>query len=251
MLVNPFVIATVITLVARGSFAIDCNPHTLVNPKECQAAISQIVYNQDGTLSPLSKHFVYVNGRCSINVANPKAALTNKKQIETGFDQIIQRCRPGTGGGNLPANQTVFLNIGTRSAAPYAPYQSDFPFLKETCGLNTNAPDTHKDDCWKAYKSVHYSVEGQFLDAQHQETSNVTTTYQSCTVTLETSDGSNIVATNGHVQPVFDTLLAKCNGKSGVVSIPEGAQGPNGRLFLKTKSSVPCGINDPTKQTCY
>ncbi|PLW44852.1 hypothetical protein PCANC_10793 [Puccinia coronata f. sp. avenae] len=250
MFANPFVIATVISLVARDSFAIDCNPNTVVNAKECQEAISQIVYNH-ATLSPLSKHFVYVSGNCSINVANPKGAITNITQIESGFNQILQRCKPGTGGGNLPANQTIFLNIGYRSTAPYAPYQSDFPSRKETCGLNTNAPNTHKDDCWKAYKSVHYGVEGKFLDAKYQETSKVTTTYQSCTMSIETSDGSNISAISEHVQPVFEKLLSKCNGKSGVVSMSEGAQGPNGRLFLKTRSSVPCGINDPTKQTCY
>ncbi|PLW11171.1 hypothetical protein PCASD_17684 [Puccinia coronata f. sp. avenae] len=219
MFANPFVIATVISLVARDSFAIDCNPNTVVNAKECQEAISQIVYNH-ATLSPLSKHFVYVSGNCSINVANPKGAITNITQIESGFNQILQRCKPGTGGGNLPANQTIFLNIGYRSTAP-------------------------------AYKSVHYGVEGKFLDAKYQETSKVTTTYQSCTMSIETSDGSNISAISEHVQPVFEKLLSKCNGKSGVVSMSEGAQGPNGRLFLKTRSSVPCGINDPTKQTCY
>jgi hypothetical protein len=36
MFANPFVIATVISLVARDSFAIDCNPNTVVNAKECQ-----------------------------------------------------------------------------------------------------------------------------------------------------------------------------------------------------------------------
>jgi len=250
MFVSPFAFVTVLSVLARGSFAIDCYPRTSVDRMQCRAAVSQIKYNEDGTLSTDSKKLGYISGNCSIIVVNRKGASLNKAQIERGFEQILDKCKPGTGGADLPGGQGVFLNIGNRGTADYAPYESDFPFLKETCGLNKGAPKTAKDDCLKAYASIPLSGEGRFLSDQHQATSSVKKTYKTCTIYFYTSDGSNIVASNWNVRPVFDKLLNTCNGQSGVVSVPKGAQGANGRLFLKSRSSVPCGLDDPAKQVC-
>ncbi|EFP77145.1 uncharacterized protein PGTG_03101 [Puccinia graminis f. sp. tritici CRL 75-36-700-3] len=251
MLAHGFVFVSVISLLVRSSLAIDCYPGTVVDSKECHRALSQIVYEKGDVLGTDSKHFGYIYGNCSIIVVNPKGASPSKRQIESGFNQILGKCKPESGGGNLPANEAVFLNIGNRGTGPYAPYESDFPFLKEACGLNTNAPDTKKEDCLKAYNSIPLSAEGQFLSDNHTETIKILKTYQTCTVHIYASDGSNIVATNGNVRPVFKKMLNQCNGKSGVVSMKKGVQGHNGRLFLKTRSSVPCGIDGENKQVCH
>ncbi|KAH9441472.1 hypothetical protein MJO29_015859 [Puccinia striiformis f. sp. tritici] len=251
MFSNLLVFVSVISMLARSSFAIDCYPGTHADKNECHRAISQIVYKSDDTLGTDSKHFGYISGNCSIIVLNPEAASTTKKQIEAGFDQILDHCKPQTGGGDLPSNKAVFLNIGGRGGKESAPYDSDFPFLKETCGLNTNAPDTKKEDCLKAYNSLHLNPKGQFLDDEEKATDRVTKTYETCTISFYTSDDSDLVATNGDVRPVFEKLLNQCNGKSGVVSMKKGAQGPNGRLFLKVRSSRRCGLDDPEKQVCH
>ncbi|KAA1124202.1 hypothetical protein PGTUg99_006830 [Puccinia graminis f. sp. tritici] len=288
MLAHGFVFVSVIGLLVRSSLAIDCYPGTVVDSKECHRALSQIVYENGDVLGTDSKHFGYIYGNCSIIVVNPKGASPSKQQIESGFNQILGKCKPESGGGDLPANEAVFLNIGNRGTGPYAPYESDFPFFKEACGLNTNAPDTKKEDCLKAYNSIPLSAEGQFLSDNHTETIKILKTYQTCTVSridfhptitdllransaefiwirtprltlrsarqqvhIYASDGSNIVATNGNVRPVFKKMLNQCNGKSGVVSMKKGVQGHNGRLFLKTRSSAPCGIDGENKQVCH
>ncbi|PLW07196.1 hypothetical protein PCANC_24871 [Puccinia coronata f. sp. avenae] len=251
MLCKPFVVVVAISLITGGSFAIDCYPERVVDTQDCHAAMSQIVYNQDQTLSPVSKTLGYISGNCSVIVVNLNGVPLTRERIETGFDQILEKCQPHAGGGNLPQNEDVFLNIGNRGEGTYQPYESDFPPLKETCGLNKNAPDTQKDDCKKAYTSIPLGVDGQFLDDKHEKNWMIQTTYQTCTMILYTSDRSDIVANNEDVRPVFDKLLSKCKGKSGVVKLPKGAQGPNGRLFLKTRSSLRCGVQDAHKQICF
>ncbi|KNZ47857.1 hypothetical protein VP01_608g2 [Puccinia sorghi] len=232
MLVSPFVFVTVFSVLARGSFAIDCYPHTSVDKAQCHAAISQIIYNKDGTLSTDSKKLGYISGNCSvcpmslsclknystvfIIVLNPKGASLNKAQIERGFEQILDKCKPGTGGADLPVGEGVFLNIGNRGTAANEPYQSDFPLLKETCGLSKGAPKTVKGDCLKAYASIPLSREGQFLSDQHQAASSVKKTYKTCTILFSTSDGSTIVATDSNVRPVFDKLLNTCHGQVSI-----------------------------------
>ncbi|OAV92976.1 hypothetical protein PTTG_02797 [Puccinia triticina 1-1 BBBD Race 1] len=243
---------TVIGLLARHSLAIDCYPGTTVRREECENAISQIVY-RDGVLGKASKSFGYVNGDCSIIVQNPKGAdpAPTKKQIERAFAQILDKCQPGTGGSKLPSNETVLLNIGNRGLKQFNIYDSDFPFLKETCGLNSNAPETKKEDCVKAYESISISIEGEFLDDNKLMSPKITKTFKSCTVSISTSDESDVIANRQVVRPTFDKLLDRCNGKSGVVSLKEGAAGDNGRVILKTRSSVLCGNNDPQKQVCH
>ncbi|KAA1112970.1 hypothetical protein PGT21_017281 [Puccinia graminis f. sp. tritici] len=232
------------------SGGIDCFRRLPVSKVDCQRAISKIHYQHDNTLDTASKHFGWASGNCSIIVLNPDGAATNKAQIEDGFKQILDKCNPHAGEGPLKVNEGVFLHIAHRSNASYAAYESDHPFLKPTCGMNMNAPDTQSEDCKKAYKDIPLNGQGQFLSPAKQKTSSVTSTYKSCNVTIYTSDDSALLATKGNLDNTFEQMLGQCKGKSGVVSIKEGAQGLNGRVLLDIKSSVPCGFG-PGKQVCH
>ncbi|OAV99958.1 hypothetical protein PTTG_25119 [Puccinia triticina 1-1 BBBD Race 1] len=234
-----------------NSQEIDCFRRTAINRKEdCELAISKIQYQRDNTLDTASKHFGWASGNCSVIVLNPDGATTTKEQIHKGFNQILDQCKPHGGEGNPTSSDGIFLHIGTRSNASYAPYESDFPFLYPTCGINKNAPDIRVEDCKRAYNDITLDGSGVFPSQGNQQAPSVTNTYQSCTVMIYTSDDSTLLATKGNLNDIFGKMLGRCNGKSGVVSVKEGAQGLNGRVYLKIRSSIPCGFG-PGKQVCH
>ncbi|KAI7967266.1 hypothetical protein MJO29_000543 [Puccinia striiformis f. sp. tritici] len=169
--------------------------------------------------------------------------------IEAIIDQVNVCVQAGT--GNLLNDTTIHLNIGNRGTGPYAPYESDFPALKETCGLNKNAPVIKKEDCVKAYDSIPLSGKGTFLTDGKIATEAIEKTYGTCTIIFYSSDGSILIATSEDIRPVFRKLIDACDKESGVVSIKKGAQGQNGRVFLKMRNSIPCGLDEPGTQVCH
>ncbi|KNF06797.1 hypothetical protein PSTG_00113 [Puccinia striiformis f. sp. tritici PST-78] len=242
---------SVISMMVSGSLAIYCYSGTVVDKEECHGAIAQIVYQEDGTLGTASKYFGYVFGNCSINLLNPINVSPTKKQVHDGYNKILNFCKPRAGTGDLLNDTTIHLNIGNRGFGPFAPYESDFPVHKETCGLNKKAPAINKEDCVQAYNSIPLSAKGTFLTDGKIATEAVEKTHGTCTINIYSSDGSILIGTSEHVRPVFGKLLDKCNDVSGVVSIKEGIQGQNGRLFVKFRNSLPCGDGEPNTQVCH
>ncbi|KAA1114518.1 hypothetical protein PGT21_011955 [Puccinia graminis f. sp. tritici] len=268
MFTYQFLFIAVISQAARSALAISCYPKTLVNKAECHEAIKQIVYREDSRLGTESKHFGYEFKDCSIILRNPNGASPTRKQILDGYDKILNYCETAAGGDYLDSDTSIQLNIGNSGKTPETkPYNSFFPFLQETCGLNQNAGKIQQEDCNTAYKSIPMSVEGQFLNDKNRATDRIAKEYKSCYVTIYTSDGSVLDAsvldpiehrlqattdfirshstknhrTNGNIRPIFDKLVSKCGTQSGVVSIKDGARGKNGRVYMKIRNSRPCG----------
>ncbi|KAA1124201.1 hypothetical protein PGTUg99_006467 [Puccinia graminis f. sp. tritici] len=242
MFTYQFLFIAVVSQAARSALAISCYPKTLVNKAECHEAMKQIVYREDGRLGTESKHFGYEFKDCSIILRNPNGASPTKKQILDGYDKILNYCQTTAGGDYLDSDNSIQLNIGNSGKTPETkPYNSFFPFLQETCGLNQNAGKIQPEDCNTAYKSIPMSVEGQFLNDKNRATDRIAKEYKSCYVTIYTSDGSVLDATNGNIRPIFDKLVSKCDTQSGVVSIKDGARGKNGRVYMKIRNSRPCG----------
>ncbi|KAI7934062.1 hypothetical protein MJO28_017296 [Puccinia striiformis f. sp. tritici] len=238
-----FVLIAVVSQLAGNSLAIDCYPNNDVIKEDCHAAIDKIVYNKDNRLDTTSKHFDYNSKNCSIVLTNPDGISPTKDQVLAGYDQILNQC---AGGGYLDTAPSIHLNIGNSATGPYKPYNSDFPYLTETCGLNTHAHDIVKEDCMKAYHSIPMSVEGNFLNENNQEAPSIEKTVGTCTLIFYASDGSKMNATNGQIRPIFEQLVNKCDKQSGVVSVKGGVEGQNGRVYLKIRSSRSCKV-----QVCY
>ncbi|POV98459.1 hypothetical protein PSTT_14415 [Puccinia striiformis] len=57
--------------------------------------------------------------------------------------------------------------------------------------------------------------------------------------------------TDANLLPLFKRTFDVCNGESGVLTMKDGAQGDNGRLIVKVRSSSPCGVDNPAKQVCH
>ncbi|KAH9466426.1 hypothetical protein MJO28_000993 [Puccinia striiformis f. sp. tritici] len=246
MFTYQFVIIAAVSQLAGNSLAIDCYPNTDVNKADCHAAVDKIVYNKDNRLDTTSKYFDYNSKNCSINLTNPKGASPTKEQVWAAYDMILNQCVTKAGGGDLDTASSIHLNIGNSGTGPYKPYNSDFPYLTESCGLNTNAHDIVKEDCMKAYHSIPMSVEGTFLDENNQEAPSIEKTVGTCTLIFYASDGSKMNATNGQIRPIFEKLVNKCDKQSGVVSVKGGVEGQNGRVYLKIRSSRSCKV-----QVCY
>ncbi|KAH9473658.1 hypothetical protein Pst134EA_000737 [Puccinia striiformis f. sp. tritici] len=249
-------LASVLGLIVRGSFAIYCYSGRVVDKEQCHryasclcAAISQIVYQDDGTLGTASQYFGYVFGNCSIILLNPNGASPTKKQIHDGYNKILNYCKPLAGTSDLMNDTTITLNIGNRGLASFD--ESDFPALKEACGLNKNAPAIVKEDCLKAYDSIALSGKGTFLTDGKIATHLIKKTYGTCTIYIYSSDGSILIATSEHIRPTFRKLVQVCNSESGVVSIKGGIEGQNGRLVLSTRNRTPCGAGEPNTQVCH
>ncbi|KAI9601044.1 hypothetical protein H4Q26_000842 [Puccinia striiformis f. sp. tritici PST-130] len=221
---------SVISMMVSGSLAIYCYSGTVVDKEECHGAIAQIVYQEDGTLGTASKYFGYVFGNCSINLLNPINVSPTKKQVHDGYNKILNFCKPRAGTGDLLNDTTIHLNIGNRGFGP---------------------PAINKEDCVQAYNSIPLSAKGTFLTDGKIATEAVEKTHGTCTINIYSSDGSILIGTSEHVRPVFGKLLDKCNDVSGVVSIKEGIQGQNGRLFVKFRNSLPCGDGEPNTQVCH
>ncbi|KNE90065.1 hypothetical protein PSTG_16470 [Puccinia striiformis f. sp. tritici PST-78] len=141
--------------------------------------------------------------------------------------RIFHQCAPHTGAGTVPAAETLFLSVGNRLTGGDAPYNSNFPFLK---------PTRAQRECTSHHK-------GGLLELCHLELNAL-----SPHVYLSTSDGSKIVATDANLLPLFKRTFDVCNGESGVLTMKDGAQGDNGRLIVKVRSSRPCGVDNPARQ---
>ncbi|KNF06336.1 hypothetical protein PSTG_00224 [Puccinia striiformis f. sp. tritici PST-78] len=144
-----FVLIAVVSQLAGNSLAIDCYPNNDVIKEDCHAAIDKIVYNKDNRLDTTSKHFDYNSKNCSIVLTNPDGISPYVEPLRTKFWLDTIRSLTSAGGGYLDTAPSIHLNIGNSATGPYKPYNSDFPYLTETCGLNTHAHDIVKEDCMK------------------------------------------------------------------------------------------------------
>ncbi|POV98463.1 hypothetical protein PSTT_14416 [Puccinia striiformis] len=157
MFSNPLVFVSFICLLARSSFVLlSCDSNAIVDKDDCLRALHQIVYKVDNTLDTDSKRFSYIYGNCSIAVSNAYGASATRNEVENAFIRIFDQCAPHTGAGTVPAAKNLFLSVGNGLTGGDAPYNSDFLFLKPTCGLNKNAPHTTKEDCLKYSFQQHF-----------------------------------------------------------------------------------------------
>ncbi|KAH9459858.1 hypothetical protein Pst134EB_008077 [Puccinia striiformis f. sp. tritici] len=227
MFSNPLVFVSFICLLARSSFALlSCNSNAIVDKDDCLRALHQIVYKADHTLGTDSKRFSYIYGNCSIAVSNDYGA--SRGLIQEFMNQqyqkrvrIFHQCAPHTGAGTVPAAETLFLSVGNRLTGGDAPYNSNFP------------------------------ADGELSSPPNDMSGKILKTNGTCTVYLSTSDGSKIVATDANLLPLFKRTFDVCNGESGVLTMKDGAQGDNGRLIVKVRSSRPCGVDNPARQVCH
>lgn len=226
---------------------VSCSFGDHVDLKECNRAISQIVYQKPGnTLDRVSNRFGKLSGNCSIIVQNPNRGVVTKKQIETGFAGIFNECKsiPGSnalGNGVYVGTQDHSLEHDTIYFAP----------PKLTCGLNSNAPLTVDKDCYDAYNSILVDSQGRLLGDKHTPAPSILKTSKTCTVLIYTTDDSSITVKKSEFKAEVSKAINECKGKSAVKSFTKGLAGSNGLLVLKVRSSKRCGSRvDSEGQLC-
>jgi len=227
---------------------ISCTPGEMVNRRECERAISQIVYDKPGnTLDRVSSRFAKLSGNCTIFVSNSNQKKVTKQQIEGTFKKIFDQCQP-LAGQNFSADGP-FLQTQDHRLEHDTDY---FPPLNLTCGLNTNAPLSKDQDCQDAYNSILVDDKGRLVGDRRQQTGYILKTSKTCTVLVYTTDGSSIIVKKSELGSVVSKAIKQCKGKSAVKGMTKGLNGNNGLLVLKIRSSKRCGSrSDSEGQVCH
>ncbi|KAH9458970.1 hypothetical protein MJO28_010324 [Puccinia striiformis f. sp. tritici] len=234
--ITQFVIFAAITLLARDSLAIECDtgviPHRPVHKEECSKAISQIVYNADDTWNKMSKRADYTYGECNISVHNDLGQNLTKSQIEQGFERVLNYCPNASGGHNYRDNEPVTFYFGNREIGTFQAWEPDYPAGLPTCAINDGGARLSQKHCLKAFSDIPTNSQGQLLGDDNQKTDLIQKSYRSCTVILMTSDYSKLVSVKSELEDNLGKTLDFCHESCGLIRIPGGAEGPNGRAYL-------------------
>ncbi|WAQ92746.1 hypothetical protein PtA15_17A228 [Puccinia triticina] len=201
-------------------------------------AISQIIYDKpNNILDRVSIGLARQSGNCTVIVSNTEKDIVTKKQIEAGFNSILDQCQNHA--GQNPLFKMVYVEVQNRQARHDTNF---FPPRVLTCGLNRNAPLTADKDCQTLFDSIPVDKQGRL--------SSTFKTFKTCTILLYTTDDSPLIAKKSDIAPVVSDMIKGCKGKSGVISLTKGASGNNGLAVVKLRSSKLCGDGSDSLQVC-
>ncbi|KAH9453038.1 hypothetical protein MJO28_008039 [Puccinia striiformis f. sp. tritici] len=219
------------SLQAASLSPIGCNPDRVVRSSDCPKAYAKIIYEADSTLYRKEGHIERAHGNCVVVVTKTAETIVDQKMVETGFKKMMGQCKDSYAYYPLPGLEGVHLVIRPRMHP--LPIEDDAPFLKPVCLIDEDVKHAAvKADCMEAYKALTTDQQGRFSGPKYQATNVVSYSVKSCYVGVFTSDTSAITITRPEVDDIFENMLDECNGKWSGVPIQQGADGPNGRLFL-------------------
>ncbi|PLW27642.1 hypothetical protein PCANC_19541 [Puccinia coronata f. sp. avenae] len=215
----------------------DADPNRKVSPTNCVKALSLIKYNSDATLDTWESHVERVYGDCVVAFDRPlvphdftgKTSPTpiTKTKLERQIHLILSTCKGVAGTVPESTLQGVLLIVRPRGDTPI--YEDDFPPNEIVCGQTVQ-----NDDCMRAYDNIRKEPTGRPSLNGADPSNSVHATFGTCKAELFTSDGTIISLLKDDLKPKFQQMNEHCHGKTSTMTIDTGADGMNGRLFLRT-----------------
>ncbi|EFP82006.1 hypothetical protein PGT21_021304 [Puccinia graminis f. sp. tritici] len=246
---NQFIIIAALTLLARDSLAIECTPenipHRPVRKGHCWKAISQIVYNSDGTLDKTSRRVNYNYGECHISFDNDLGEDVTKTQIEQGFHRLFDKCQDYNGGNTYNEDVPTHFYFGNRELGTFQAWEPDYPAGVPSCDILDGGKPITQADCVQALASIPADAHGRLVGDDYQLTDHIEKRYRSCVVNVYTSDFSKLMVIKPDVEDNLGKTMDWCHEKCGVIRIPGGAEGPNGRAYVTLRNVKRGGCQEP------
>ncbi|WAQ90578.1 hypothetical protein PtA15_12A568 [Puccinia triticina] len=243
MIASRYVLAAAISLITAKSTEGNnmnswCDTYP-ANQAHCYKAIANIKL-ENGKLPSTENEVRTIADSCSLIVFNKNLMQDiTPAQITEAVTAHFEKCPDKAGWIILPSNKQVLVQIKIRAPpnSQWSAWNSDAELKKAYCYRPEGESAIGSgDDCIAAYQKFPIDPRTGYLIGLVPTPMALELNSGSCTVQISTTDGSDIQMNKKEVDSAIIGMMNKCGNTPGVVNV-NGAQGPNGRIFVQTYSS--------------